>query len=788
MTYGEAEVELRRDMGLFSATMIGIGAMIGAGIFALTGIAAGQAGPAALFAFALNGVVTLFTAINYAELASAIPEAGGGYSYIRRTMSKRMGFLSGWMLWFAYTVACALYAVAFGGFFWEFVSQHFGGLAGWVVHTFSRDLFILLSIALVSLFFIYLNYYGALVTGMTENVITVAKIVILFVFIAYGVKYLLGSPQELVRSYSGFGAAFPNGLWGVLSAMSLTFIAFEGYDLIATVSEEIKDPKRNIPKAIFLSLGISVLIYLLVVLVALGGIDPHSSSFAAVQGKIPPLTLEDGLTVPAAFHEADPAINTGWEILGVYKETGIVRAAESFMPWFGVTLIIFGGLFSTLSAMNASLLASSRVAFSIARDKFLPRRLSAIHPEKRTPHMAIFTTGAIFLLMALTLPIEVVGYSASLLFLLTFALVNFSAYQIRSAGQVELIWKAPFFPLFPILGILTCIAIALYQLIAQPMAWVLVIAWVAVGMGVFRLYSREKEEVETGKVEMEVSPEEHRIIVPLKDPEHAKPLLTIAASLAKAQKSEIVAVHVVEIPYQTFLHTGKQFIEERMPILDAAVAQGQALGVTVEKKIIISHDVADALVDFAHTVRGNLILMGWTGRISKRKIKRSIPEGVMSKAHCNVAILHPRTPFRLKRILVPIGPGDHLDRIRFVDRIARVSKAQVTFISILQPGADERTKERIREVQERDQKMMEAETEGEIVTAYSVEGILLNRSKGYDLIVIGPSKEWILQDVLFGSVPDKIANEAACSVLMYKEPEQKIESWINWLVEKIRPR
>ena len=109
--------------------MIGVGAMIGAGIFVLTGIAAGESGPASILAFALNGVVTLLTAFAYAELASAIPEAGGGYAFVRRAFPGAVGFTAGWMLWFAYTVACSLYALGFAGYFWEFFLKYIPGFA-----------------------------------------------------------------------------------------------------------------------------------------------------------------------------------------------------------------------------------------------------------------------------------------------------------------------------------------------------------------------------------------------------------------------------------------------------------------------------------------------------------------------------------------------------------------------------------------------------------------------------------------------------------------------------------
>jgi APA family basic amino acid/polyamine antiporter len=304
----EGEVTLARTLGFFEATMIGLGAMIGAGIFVLTGIAAGEAGPAAIIAFALNGVVTAFTALSYAELASAIPEAGGGYSFVKRAMPGWVGYLSGWMLWFAYIVACSLYALGFSGYFLEFVAKYFPSghelIIGFLGQDWSQGLVTLF----ISLFFVSLNIIGTDVTGKAESVITLAK--------DFGLAAILGDPQ---RALDSFSPLFPKGMGGVIVAMGLTFIAFEGYDLIATVSEEVAEPTVNIPKAIFASLGIAVLIYLFVVFVSLGAID---------SGDMP-----------------------SWQFLGQFQEMAVVKAAENFMPWFGVALIVAGGLFSTMSAL-----------------------------------------------------------------------------------------------------------------------------------------------------------------------------------------------------------------------------------------------------------------------------------------------------------------------------------------------------------------------------------------------------------------------------------------------------
>ena len=319
---GSKQPTFARDLGLFDATMIGVGAMIGAGIFVLTGLAAGEAGPASILSFALNGLVTLITAFAYAELASAVPRAGGGYSFVRMAFPGATGFIAGWMLWFAYTVACSLYALGFGGYFWEFFLKYFPGLAESIHSVLRQHSVVLVVTAIIASFFIWLNMRGAEVTGKTENVLTLSKIAILSVFIFFGLSQIFGEPTQSFKHFTPF---FPKGFSGVFVAMGLTFIAFEGYDLIATVAEEIKSPERNIPRATFIALGITIIIYLLILFVSLG-----------------------------AINVAEPS----WEFLGRFKETAIVRAAEAFMPAFGVGLIVFGGLLSTMSALNATVMTA----------------------------------------------------------------------------------------------------------------------------------------------------------------------------------------------------------------------------------------------------------------------------------------------------------------------------------------------------------------------------------------------------------------------------------------------
>jgi basic amino acid/polyamine antiporter, APA family len=234
------EVTLSRDLSLFTITMIGVGGMIGAGVFVLTGIAAGVAGPALVLVFLLNGLVTTLTAMAYAELGSAFPEAGGGYLWVKEGLGGTQGFLAGWMSWFAHVAAGSLYALAFGRFaseLWIMAGLPSLGLS--VAHlTLGFMTFIIAG-------FTILNYLGASETGSVGNIVTLTKVGILGLFVLFGIIAMLRTDAWHSRFTTGF---LPNGPLSILVAMGLTFIAFEGYEIIAQSGEEAIDPKKNIPR------------------------------------------------------------------------------------------------------------------------------------------------------------------------------------------------------------------------------------------------------------------------------------------------------------------------------------------------------------------------------------------------------------------------------------------------------------------------------------------------------------------------------------------------------------
>ncbi|TQQ83235.1 amino acid permease [Halonotius terrestris] len=470
------------ELGLLDATMIGMGAMIGAGIFVLTGLAAEISGPAAIVVFALNGVVTAFTGLSYAELAASIPKSGGGYAFVREIFADFASFIMGWMLWFAYMIAGALYALGFAPNFLELLHvygvvappEEVGAIAVPVIEA-SIPLSVLLAFTAVA-GLVALNAVSTAASGSAETIFTIIKVSILVVFVAFGVTSPMFSSAEFQPLFPDTGPA------SILPAMGLTFIAFEGYDLITTVTEEVENPRENIPKAIFLSLVATVIVYLAVVAVAVG-------------------TL-------------------GAEGLAAAGEAGIAEAATSFMPTGlpiiqnGGALIVFGAVFSTLTALNAVVIASSRVAFSMGREGQLLPSVGQLHHRYGTPFVAILAS-AVVMLGSVALPTKSAGNMSSLFFLLSFIIVNVAVIRLRrERPNMNRPYEIPFYPAPPLIGIalnllLTGVLVE-YLLRTDRLAILLSVGWLGLG-GVAYLalnrYRARQNETTDSMTNSEITPE-----------------------------------------------------------------------------------------------------------------------------------------------------------------------------------------------------------------------------------------------------------------------------------------
>jgi amino acid transporter/nucleotide-binding universal stress UspA family protein len=783
------EVTLARTLTGFNATMIGLGAMIGAGVFVLTGIAAGEAGPAAIIAFAVNGVVTTFTAFTYAELASAIPEAGGGYAFVKRAFPGLVGFISGWMLWFAYTVACSLYAVGFGGYFVELLQTHFAGVYHIFVGLVGHHAAISLVTFAITAFFISLNVLGADVTGKAENVITLAKVGVLLIFIAFGLAAIWKGP-DLARA--NFTPLFPKGMSGVIVAMGLTFIAFEGYDLIATVSEEIKNPKRSIPIATFVSLWAAVIIYLFILLVSIGAVDP--TRFVDIYNKLPGQIL--GGIDPPVLDPSNPQLNTVWEILGIYKETGIVRAAENFMPSFGVLLIVFGGLLSTMSALNATVLASSRVAFSMGRERMLPPRLAVVHPIRRTPHIAVLVTGFILVAMAVTLPIEVVGSGASLLFLLSFVLVNLSMIRIRRNEPELKGFKAPLFPLLPILGIVSNLGLAIYQFTFQPMAWYISLAWIGIGLVIYYAYTSQLEAAEVPPETLIVHEEvlavkEYSVLLPVANQRQAHQLAILGAAIAKEKDGEVLALHVVRLPVQLSLSEARYFLAQGKPLMEAVIQEARTFDVPVHTMIRVGRNISSAILDTARRRDSNLIILGWPGHTQSRDVAfGNIIDLLAKNPPCDIAVVRFRQRESPHQILIPTAGGLHT-RLAIALAIAQARQYEhqyperlptITLLYVVPEDANSGAMAGGYDLLRSLAAGFDYPLEALVVTAPDVVTGILREAEEHNLVIIGATEERLFDQRLFGSISQTVARECSKTVIMVKQYRGPVRSWLRRLL------
>ena len=558
------EHHLVRSLGLVDVVMIGIAGMIGGAIFVLVGPAIGLAGSAVIIAFIINGVITLFTAMGYAELGSAMPEAGGGYLWVREGLPRPNAFISGWMAWFAHIVAGSLYAVGYGSF--QFSLLKMVGLIGDepLLGFIPFDkLIAVISIAV----FVYINVRGASETGKIGIIVTVVQLGTIFALVFAGILSMHNSTNwysNIVNNYA------PLGIGGVVAAMGLTFIAFEGYEIIVQTGEEVKNPKKNIPRAIFISLTLVVVLYCLVAFVSIG-----------------------------AFPQGGVNNEPAWKFIGGYGDLGIMKAAQTFLP-FGPLIILTGGIVSSLAALNATTYSSSRVAFAMGRHYNLPHQLSQIHPKFRTPFIATITSGVIMALMAYSLPLTEIAVAAGVIFLLLFTQVNIAVITIRRiyGDKLDYGFKTPLFPIIPIIGIFLKLGLAVYLLITQPLSWVISLLWIAIGFGIYRLYTFRKEIDHYAPIvtsEGDVTRKDFRILVPY-IPENPDRLTKYAIRIAKDNDGEINILRIITVPNQTPLSAGTAFTESAAKAFEPLERAIEKEGILNHYLVRISHDATEALV------------------------------------------------------------------------------------------------------------------------------------------------------------------------------------------------
>jgi APA family basic amino acid/polyamine antiporter len=400
--------KLKRSIGLWSAVAINVGAIIGGGIFVVTGIVAGYAGSALVVSMVIAGAIAFITAWSFAKLTAWQPVEGGVYEYGRQLVSPYAGFLAGWMWLVANTFTGAAVSLGFA----YYLSATFPSLPTGIVA------------AALCLAFTALNLFGARESASVNNILVAIKLAILAFFIVFGVFHVSSnnfSPFEPLSS-------------GVLYGTFFIFFAYGGFARVSVVAEEIKDAKRNVPRALLLSLGISMVVYVLVGLIAVGLLGP-----AGLAGSASPLSAA----------------------IGVVGNS------------FAIQIVSVGGLVATASVLLTAILGVSRMAYAMARRNDLPSALSRLHHRFLTPYYAILATGALMAVLVLFVDLKSVVAVSTFALLLNYCITNIAAFKLKNGRKL---WR-----FIPLLGLATCLLLLAFILFATPEAWLVGVVFLVAG-------------------------------------------------------------------------------------------------------------------------------------------------------------------------------------------------------------------------------------------------------------------------------------------------------------------
>jgi amino acid transporter/nucleotide-binding universal stress UspA family protein len=738
-----AKKQLVRTLGLTQILMLGIGGTMGAGVFVLTGHAAGMVGPAVILVFLLAALQSLPNSLSYAELASSFPVAGGGYAYISKATKGLLPFSVGWVSWFSSMVYSALSAVG----------------AAYSLKLFLPFLPVSLTALVLIALFTVNSLRGSEEAGRTQVILAGVLLASLAAFVIAGL--ILPHGFTFAEFYKDSGFFIHEGLLEnfsyIFRTLTLVNVLFVGYEVIATTAEEAKNPGRNIPVAVVGTIFICAVVYCAITFVALGIVSAKT--------------------------------------LGT-SSTPLSDAASHLGVW-GAPAMGMAGLVATLTSLNTAMVSSARVALALSRDGYLPDFLSRIHPRLKTPLPAILLTGGLIALAALSGDEVFLGYVSNFGYMYVVFFTNVSVILLRRKfPDVKRAFRTPWYPVLPILG---CIGIIIVEVFTELHALVVGIGLIAVGLIVYQLRRPVERAVEVTAQTVEAAHRE--ILVPVANPLTAESLIKMAATLGRArEEATLAALSVVKIPRATPLELAQDTLNRqengRKALLRRVADYAHEQGVPVRTLLRATRGISSGILGVAEARGGvGLILMGWRGQLSTHRVAGSVVKDVVRGAPCDVAVLRDRGVEDIKHVLVPVGGGPHTRlALRLAWDIARAEEGSLTALRLL-PEAGEVDMEVEIDVLRQLAEDVLGEIPEEITLSLKrsdsvVEEILAESAPvegraDYDLIVIGASEEWFLKDLLFGSIPDRVADGAPCSVLMVRKYEPAPVSWLRRMIKGV---
>jgi APA family basic amino acid/polyamine antiporter len=450
---------LRRSLSALDLTLLGIGAIIGTGIFVLTGTAAAnQAGPAIVMSYVLAGLACGFAALCYAEFASMIPIAGSAYTYAYATLGEVVAWMIGWDLILEYAVGSMTVAIGWSGYFQRILAGFDLHLPQWMAAAPPAGVINLPAVLIVLLITVLL-VVGVRESARFNAAMVAIKVAAVLFFLAAGFSHVDAA------NWSPFA---PYGWSGIMSAGAVVFFAYIGFDAVSTTAEEAKNPQRDLPIGIIASLIICTVLYIAVAAVLSGIVDV--TAYRTNAGALPGVPAVDA-TESARFLNAPVAY-----VLSVLH-----------MDW-AAGLVSAGAVAGITSVLLVMLMSQPRIFFSMSRDQLLPAGVSKVHPRFGTPYITTIITGVIVAVFAGMLRIDVVGEMTSIGTLFAFVVVCAAVIMLRiKRPDAVRPFRAPGGFVFPVLGVISCLYL---MLSLSAITWVRFLVWLDLGIIIYWFYGR----------------------------------------------------------------------------------------------------------------------------------------------------------------------------------------------------------------------------------------------------------------------------------------------------------
>lgn len=737
----EGKEELARDLGLKEALAIGIGTMIGAGIFVLPRYAIEMAGPGAIISYLLAGVVCLITAASVSELATGMPQSGGDYLFISRSLGLFMGTISGVAVWASLTFAVAFYLQGLGEYLAMLipVSPTLLALLGGVLFT-------------------YINYIGAKESGSTQNVIVGILLAILVGFV------VIGSFKVDVSLWTPF---LPHGMGNILPATAIIFVSYMGFVKVSAVSEEIKDPGYTIPRSIIGSVAVVIVLYLLILFVTMG-ILPH----------------EQIANTNAPLVKAAQIIAGSFGVVALTIAALMATASSANASILASSRINF--------AMGRDNVLPGWL--NEVHTKFLTPYRSILLTGVFTLFLII--AGNIESLASSASVLQILNFA-----LINFAVIIM---RIAPPEGYEPKFKTPGVPYLQVIGIIICLGIFFRAekaallisagLIGFSIIWYFIwsrrkskVEGAITGINLRKMVSTsaDRDELEPAFTEgyHDISKKVYHILVPLANPEHEIAKLKLAGQLVKSigREGEVTALSIIELPEQlpyNFLETENVILDERKRIqkqmLCMAAEFGREEELLVNPRILYSHDKFKSIQMIAQNNKFDFLLLGWSDSFSRSN--NSVVRRLARTALSPVGILKDNGLKEIKKVLIPYRGDDEVEQglkliLQFVSRNKTLEKA--TIFRVISPEVDvSEEKEHIQDV------LGKYITDNQKVVIKIVQGkdlvqtiIKEAENYSYDLIVFGASKRLLVKARLIDSIPHQIEEKVKSSVLTVYSPE-----------------